>query len=62
MDAVELRAELERWMLNVIDQADLISDAIDAQNFIRASALNMNYKHAKSQLRQIRYAMRIGVA
>ena len=62
MDATELRAECERWTLNVLDQADLLSEAIDQQDLIRASFLNHRYKQAKSQLRQVRYAMRIGVA
>ena len=62
MDAVELRAELERWTLNVVDQADLLVDAIDAQDMIRAAFIAHRYKQAKWQLRKVRKAMQIGVA
>ena len=62
LDAVELRAELDRWTLNVLDQADLLSNAIDQQDMIRAAFINHAYKQAKMQLRKIRYAMQIGVA
>lgn len=62
MDAAMLREERDRWTLNCLDRADELVNAIDQGDLARAAAMGHAYKQAKTQLRKVRYAMRIGVA
>lgn len=62
MDSVELRAELDEWTQRTIQWADDIAESVEYQDFWRAIFMLHGYKQARMKMKQIRHAMRIGVA